>query len=333
VATIASATPQYVNEPVNFTASGSDADGVVVLYEWDWEDDGVFDYSSGVSANTVHTYSSLGSYRAKLRVTDDDGAIGLDVIDLTIIDPRVYVATTGSDANSGSSTQPVATLAQAYQIAQTNGMVEIYVQEGNYSQVPNFLPGISVYGGRTLPSWSEGVSHSVFNVGASRATASGIASATTIRRIWIQTSNQVGSANSIALYASSSGSGLRFEECRFVASGAGLGTAGTPGPSGTTGGSGSAGQNGSCDSGHGLGGAGGVSPAGCPGGAGGAGGAMGPNNGLPGAAGGCSGGTGGVPGNGCNGGCCSTCSGFPGGNGGSGSIGTTGVGGTAGTSN
>ena len=60
VATIASATPQIANVPVQFVASGTDADGTVVLYEWDWEDDGIFDYSSPSTGDATHVYATAG---------------------------------------------------------------------------------------------------------------------------------------------------------------------------------------------------------------------------------------------------------------------------------
>ncbi len=58
---------------VNFTGVGSDADGQIVLYEWDFEGDGVFDFSSTNTGSTSYTYSSPGTYDAVFRVTDDDG--------------------------------------------------------------------------------------------------------------------------------------------------------------------------------------------------------------------------------------------------------------------
>ncbi|WP_133510087.1 PKD domain-containing protein [Candidatus Thiosymbion oneisti] len=58
---------------VNFTGVGSDADGRIVLYEWDFEGDGVFDFSSTTTGSTSHTYPSSGTFNAVFRVTDNDG--------------------------------------------------------------------------------------------------------------------------------------------------------------------------------------------------------------------------------------------------------------------
>jgi hypothetical protein len=49
-----------------------DADGVIIKYEWDFEDDGEFEFESGQPVAS-HTYHSIGTTRAALRVTDDRG--------------------------------------------------------------------------------------------------------------------------------------------------------------------------------------------------------------------------------------------------------------------
>ncbi|HJL53010.1 MAG TPA: PQQ-binding-like beta-propeller repeat protein, partial [Arenicellales bacterium] len=60
-----------------------DADGTIALYEWDFDGDGVFDYSAsdGVAS---HVYDAAGSYMAILRVTDNDGATGFDETVVTV---------------------------------------------------------------------------------------------------------------------------------------------------------------------------------------------------------------------------------------------------------
>ncbi len=321
VATIASASPLFQNLPVNFVASGSDADGSVVLYEWDFEDDGTFDYSNASTANTSHVYPALGTYLAKLRVTDDNGAIGLDVIEVTIGEARVYVATTGSDSDPGGPTTPVATLARAYQIAQSFSIPEILVAEGTYFQVPVFQPGIAVYGGRTPPSWNEGPAHSEFDFSGTRGLANNITTTTLIRRISLDVTSPAAGTNAIALYSLGSDGNLRFEQCIFTTANGLTGASGGVGSQGAGGGNGAFGQPGSCDFAHGNGGSGGGSPGGCPGGAGGRGGLEGANPGLAGVTGACGGGNGGAPGPG----------GDPGGDGGNGANGAAGTPGGSGT--
>lgn len=59
---------------VNFAVSASDSDGSIALYEWDFDGDGVYDYSSMSSGNVSYTYTVGGSYTATVRVTDNKGA-------------------------------------------------------------------------------------------------------------------------------------------------------------------------------------------------------------------------------------------------------------------
>ena len=57
------------NEQVTFTSDATD-DGSVALEEWDFENDGTYDTTG---SEVQHSYSTAGSYTAKLRVTDDQG--------------------------------------------------------------------------------------------------------------------------------------------------------------------------------------------------------------------------------------------------------------------
>ena len=71
----ASAAPSNGPVPleVHFSCRASDRDGRVVLYEWDFDGDGVYDYRSADSGSVVHTYDQVGEYIARCRVTDDEG--------------------------------------------------------------------------------------------------------------------------------------------------------------------------------------------------------------------------------------------------------------------
>jgi outer membrane protein assembly factor BamB len=62
------------SETVNFDASSSyDPDGTIVLYEWDWDNDGVYDESHTTSTAT-HVWYEEDTYPVTLRITDNDGA-------------------------------------------------------------------------------------------------------------------------------------------------------------------------------------------------------------------------------------------------------------------
>jgi len=64
----------FVDEMINFDGSGSfdnDCEGLeIVLWEWDWDNDGTYD-EEGVEAD--HSWSTVGIYQVQLRVTDDEG--------------------------------------------------------------------------------------------------------------------------------------------------------------------------------------------------------------------------------------------------------------------
>jgi len=69
------ANPRQGNPPllVNFDASASsDSDGTIILYEWDWEGDNIWDDSTS-QATRSHIYEQGGDFRATVRVTDNLG--------------------------------------------------------------------------------------------------------------------------------------------------------------------------------------------------------------------------------------------------------------------
>lgn len=65
------------NQPITFDASTShDPDGTIILYEWDWDTDGVYDEAQS-SPTTTHAWATIGSYPVRLRVTDNENATGI----------------------------------------------------------------------------------------------------------------------------------------------------------------------------------------------------------------------------------------------------------------
>lgn len=63
----------FAGETVTFSGSGYDPDGHVVLYEWDFDGNGIYDWNSTASGTTAFAYNSAGTYYAGLRVLDNDG--------------------------------------------------------------------------------------------------------------------------------------------------------------------------------------------------------------------------------------------------------------------
>lgn len=83
---IASATPNAGSAPLNvaFSATSSDADGFIQKFEWDFESDGVVDFTSSSSASTQYTYPSAGLYHARLTVTDNEGLSSHDSVTIVV---------------------------------------------------------------------------------------------------------------------------------------------------------------------------------------------------------------------------------------------------------
>ncbi len=70
---------------VQFTGSAESAlEFDVVLYEWDFEGDGLFDWESVSNGITEHRYHNAGTYHATLRVTDEQGVSTTDVRVVTV---------------------------------------------------------------------------------------------------------------------------------------------------------------------------------------------------------------------------------------------------------
>jgi flagellar hook assembly protein FlgD len=80
------ANPPTGNTPFNvsFNGTGTDPGGQITKFEWDFQGDGTFDFSSTTSAATTFRYESPGVFTAALRVTDNDGLTGVDTVDITV---------------------------------------------------------------------------------------------------------------------------------------------------------------------------------------------------------------------------------------------------------
>jgi len=69
---------------VQFDGQGTDPDGDVVYYEWDFEGNGSYDWASAEHGHATFVFNSTGTYAAVLRVTDNDGAQSIDVVLVSI---------------------------------------------------------------------------------------------------------------------------------------------------------------------------------------------------------------------------------------------------------
>jgi PKD repeat protein len=74
---------------VEFNAQYSHDDGEILKYRWDFGDP--YDSTPMTSPAAVHTYEEVGTYLAKLTVTDDEGAIDFQIIAIVVSNPPPVV--------------------------------------------------------------------------------------------------------------------------------------------------------------------------------------------------------------------------------------------------
>lgn len=84
---VTNADPADGNAPLTvlFSADGSsDSDGIIVKFEWDFDEGAGWEDFSEAEGVAEYTYVSAGTYTAVLRVTDDDGAEDMDSVPIEV---------------------------------------------------------------------------------------------------------------------------------------------------------------------------------------------------------------------------------------------------------
>ncbi len=66
---------------VSFSATTT---GTITKYEWDFEGDGTFDFSSATSPAASHTYPTPGTFHPTIQVTAADGKTATDTVEITV---------------------------------------------------------------------------------------------------------------------------------------------------------------------------------------------------------------------------------------------------------
>lgn len=101
-----SADPSYGMAPltVSFAGSGEDFDGEIVLYSWDFDGDGTYDWSDASSASPPdQIFSEPYLYNCKFRVDDDLGAYDVDTVSVQIIANQPPIAQLQADKTAGDA--------------------------------------------------------------------------------------------------------------------------------------------------------------------------------------------------------------------------------------
>jgi len=78
----------FAGEEIQFAGTGTDEDGMIVKYEWDFNNDGIFDWSSTENGNATWTFEKAGTFNAKLQVTDCDNFTSSNFVKVTVDEAR-----------------------------------------------------------------------------------------------------------------------------------------------------------------------------------------------------------------------------------------------------
>ena len=267
VASYSCAGPCIFSNPVQLLADGSsDPDGTIALYAWDFENDGVNDYSSPSFGNVSHLYAG-GTHSARLTVTDNAGAADTAVVSFFVSPGPSFVfvsISTGSITGDGSQSRPFRDIAAGIQAAAGSPEKRVLVAAGTYPETIVLKSVLTLEGGYDPATWTRASgSYSVVEGGSSAALAQGVTSTSVSGMEFRSAAGTMASPSSIALRVISSGSSLAFVDCRFVARAGRSGAVGADGILGLPGGPGGKGGDGCSEcSGGGAGGNPGAAPLG-----------------------------------------------------------------------
>ena len=84
-----------MGKSIVFDGSGSDINGSIVAYEWDFDGDGNADYSSSAGATTNHQFNASGTYIIRFRVQDNGGGWSAWDTETLVVSPPESDETTG----------------------------------------------------------------------------------------------------------------------------------------------------------------------------------------------------------------------------------------------
>lgn len=114
---------------VDFDASEShDPDGAILEYEWDWNNDGIYDFNAGSINAASHDYVQAGIYECTLLVTDDSGETGKYSKTVYVVE----LATGWTLVDPFGETDEFSRPACAYIGSQTTGAPGIAFYNGNF---------------------------------------------------------------------------------------------------------------------------------------------------------------------------------------------------------
>lgn len=101
--------------------------GEITHWEWDFDGDGVYDWSSGTAGSMTHVYGAAGTYTAVLRVTDNEGAVDTDTRVISVSQAPTAEFETSSLEVSPAEAMPGEPVAVEADVTNVGGV------EGSYS--------------------------------------------------------------------------------------------------------------------------------------------------------------------------------------------------------
>lgn len=128
----------FPNNSTTFTAAASDVDGFIASYLWENVSNTTATLS-GVTTNVLTiTNAATTTHTFKVTVTDNQGAIGEDFVNLTVqgaptfSNSAYYISTTGNDNNAGTFASPWRTITKANNTITAGDTV--FIRGGTYNQ-------------------------------------------------------------------------------------------------------------------------------------------------------------------------------------------------------
>jgi PKD repeat protein len=86
-----------INAPVVLRGTYTQQFGTIVMYKWDFDDNGIYDDSSATTDSAVHTYTHEAAYTARFSVRDDDGNEAADTRQVTVVNAAPVISSIRSD--------------------------------------------------------------------------------------------------------------------------------------------------------------------------------------------------------------------------------------------
>jgi PKD repeat protein len=117
------------------------------LYEWDFDGDGTFDWSSPETGDPTYTYTSSGSHNATLRVTDDEGATDTATVTIDVNEPGGEVSV--EEVRVGASSDDAEEKASGAMYLTSSDLELVHISSGDQTVGIRFV-GVDIPQGATI---------------------------------------------------------------------------------------------------------------------------------------------------------------------------------------